>query len=449
MINNLISIYKTHPEERLLLAAVIPLILLTGIFLYENKPIEKQQLHSSAIKHQETSIKNAIEEQNESKSIVCPLLCNEDLNIESDIRKSYCENSCNIIIKTSEDENKTVEAIKINEEIHNSAPIPHNQVGVYLTASNIGNKDNREEVIDEIKNHNANSIIFDIKNGFVYFHAYAELANEIGTVRPIYELPEIVKELRKRNIYSIGRYVVAKDPALAIRKSDTQLKDVRNGSSLGSKWIKPNNEFVLSYNEEILREIIMSGIDEINFDYIRYPTEYSSTSINLTGEQKADELMEFLRMARNLIDEHNSKTKLGVSTYAILGWDYKINLEPLGQDILRFNEVVDVISPMAYPSTFAYGYYYNPQKHDGPREYYLVKQTLEGYKKILGNNYWKLRPWIQGYYLNSNEILSEINAVYDANLCGYTVWSAGNIYDEFYKALENIKRPKKCNNRNE
>jgi hypothetical protein len=135
---------------------------------------------------------------------------------------------------------------------------------------------------------------------------------------------------------------------------------------------------------------------------------------------------------------------LGISTYAILGWNYPVNLEPLGQDVVRFAPLLDVISPMAYPATFAEGSYYNPAKHPRSRMYYLVYRTLRGYDELLGEQSWKLRPWIQGYGITAKNLRDEIDAVFDAGACGFTVWNAENRYDLVYKVLPSVVRPERC-----
>lgn len=321
---------------------------------------------------------------------------------------------------------------------------PHNQVGVYLTSNSMSRESKRSETFEALQNSIGNSFVFDVKGSYVYFESSAPLASEMKLVRPMYDLPAIIQEAKDNGLYTIGRFIVAKDPSMASRKPETQIQNIFTGKGIGDKWVNPGHEKVLEYNEQVLRDLIASGVDEVNFDYIRYPTEYSQKAINLTGEQKADNIELFLQMARAAVEEMGSNTKLGISTYAILGWNFPINFEPLGQDIARFAPLVDVISPMAYPSTFSVGGYYNSSRHPGSRMYYLVYRTLEGYKELLGEDSWKLRPWIQGYYVNSQNLQDQANAVYDAGLCGYTVWSAQNLYGEFFKALENLEVPENC-----
>jgi hypothetical protein len=321
---------------------------------------------------------------------------------------------------------------------------PHNHRGIYLNTQGVKLDSIRTRAFSNLERVDGNAFVFDVKGTRVYFHSDAPLANEMGLVSPVYDLPELIQEAKNNGLYTIARFIVAKDPSLATRKPETQILNQYSGKGIGSVWVNPGHDTVLEYNGEVLRDVLSSGVDEVNFDYIRYPTEYSQKAIGLTGEEKADEIEKFLVMAREMVEELGTSTKLGISTYAILGWNFPINFEPLGQDIARFAPLVDVISPMAYPATFSVGGYYNRAKHPGSRMYYLVYRTLQGYKELLGEDSWKLRPWIQGYYVNGKNVADQARAVYDSGLCGFTMWNAQNSYTESYKGFESAKVPERC-----
>ena len=70
-------------------------------------------------------------------------------------------------------------------------------------------------------------------------------------------------------------------------------------------------------------ELARSGINEINLDYIRFSTEQVGALGVYSMEEKSRKVGVFVRMAREAIDACGPETKLGVSTYAILGWHYE------------------------------------------------------------------------------------------------------------------------------
>jgi len=321
-----------------------------------------------------------------------------------------------------------------------------NKQGVYLTASSVSRGDFFDTTVDSLLAASGSAIVIDVKGGSVLFHSAAPMANELSLVRPLYELPEIIKKLHDRNIYVIGRFVAIKDHGFTEKMPETKIRDPQTNRVLSETWVDPANETAIEYNMQILCELAASGIDEINLDYIRFSTaEFGALGV-YSAEEKADRVEKFIMAARETIHRCGKMTRLGLSTYAILGWAYDINVATLGQDVVRFAPLVDIISPMAYPATFTSAGYYIPGKNPGPRNYYLVYRTLTGYAELLGEeNSKKLRPWIQGYSVSTKDVSDQIRAVYDAGFCGFTVWNAGNNYAPAYAAMKGDSlKPEKC-----
>ncbi len=323
---------------------------------------------------------------------------------------------------------------------------PENAVGIFLTAASIGHDDFLLRTIEDLKAASGTALVFDVKGGSVLFHSAAPMANSIGLVKSIYELPEILALFRSHGIYSIGRFVAIKDDGLTRKLPATRMKHPQTGKVLSETWVDPSNETAIAYNMEVICELASMGIDEINLDYIRFSTAEFGALRVYSGSEKADRIEAFIRAARETIDRCGPKTKLGLSTFAILGWNYDNNVETLGQDVVRFAPLVDIISPMAYPATFSINAYYNPRKDPGSRMYYLVYRTLMGYEELLGPEHSKkLRPWIQGYGVTTKNMTDQINGVYAAGLCGYTVWNANNAYAPTYSAMKkDTERPERC-----
>lgn len=321
-----------------------------------------------------------------------------------------------------------------------------NKVGVYLTSNSIGRDAFFKETLDAVVAASGSAIVFDVKGSRVYFHSAAPAAVDMDLVKPIYDLPATLAAAHERGLYTIGRLVAIKDDGITTARPETRVKGPDGKRVLSAYWVDPSNALAIEYNTQVICELAQAGIDEINLDYIRFSTaDFGALSV-YSGEQKADRVEMFIQAAREAIDRCGPQTKLGISTYAILGWDYKRNVETLGQDVVRFAPLVDVISPMAYPATFTSPEYYIPGKHPRSRMYWLVKRTLTGYADLLGPEHAKkLRPWIQGYGITKKDMREQIDAVYDAELCGFQVWNAGNNYKSVYAALsDEHTRPERC-----
>lgn len=337
-------------------------------------------------------------------------------------------------------------------EVVNIAPLPvqpahqpWNQRGVFLTPSSIGSEDYRTLTLDKLRDVGGNAIVFDVKGSAVHFDAQnTPLAEELGLVKPWYKLEDVVRILHEHGIYAIGRYIAVKDYSLAEALPQTNLKNPQTGRDISPGWIDPSQEDVLEYNRQIICELAASGIDEINLDYIRYDTRVGAVMSSYTGEERIEKIETFIRMAREAIDRCGPHAKLGVSTFAIIGWDYENNVPGIGQDVVRFAPMLDVISPMAYNANFSSANYGDPTGERGRWEY-LVYRTLTGYAEELGPDHaWKLRPWLQGWGVGTAEMQKQIEGTFDAGACGFLVWNADNTYVPTYNALKKITVPDHC-----
>lgn len=323
----------------------------------------------------------------------------------------------------------------------------YNRAGVYLVSGRAADIDGYlQEAIDNLKKNKGNAIIFDVKGSRVYFDTTSPIAKELDLVKPIEDLPAIVKKLHDNNIYAMGRFIAIKDDGFTAAHPESSVRHPISNAVLSATWIDPSNEYAQEYNMEVLCDLAKSGIDEVNFDYIRFSTENYVALGVFSAQQKADKVFSFIKKARETIDRCGPTTKLGISSYAILGWNYPANLETLGQDVVRFAPYLDVISPMAYPATFSEGGgYWNPAKHGNSRMYWLVKRTLTGYKDLLAEeDKGKIRPWIQGYSVTAQNVKDQIQAVFDAGYCGFQFWNAGNNYTEVYKGMAGVTWPEHC-----
>lgn len=333
--------------------------------------------------------------------------------------------------------------------------------GVYLTASSVKRPGFLDETVAKVQEAGGNAVIFDVKGGVVFYDSKANMANELKLVQQNYELRPTIQALHEKGIYVMARFVAIKDWGFTQARPDTLPKSPKTGRSLGTEWVDPEHPDALEYNRQIICELADADIDEINLDYIRFSTANFGELRVWSGVEKADKVEKFIQMARKAIDEcGHGKTRLGLSTYAILGWDYDVNVETLGQDVKRFAPYVDIISPMAYPATFTSEGYYVQGKHPGPRAYWLVYRTLTGYATLLGpEHYHKIRPWIQGYSFTAEDIKQEIRAVYEAGnslkdeagnpitqgFCGFQVWNANNNYAPTYGGMKSApEKPDRC-----
>jgi len=323
-------------------------------------------------------------------------------------------------------------------------PLPpaERKIGVYIHMNNIANENFLAHEIAKLKKLPNPAIVFDVKGSLVYFNSDSEIAKKYGLVKSIFDLPAIIEQFNSAGIYSIARVIAVKDPQFATRNPAVWLTNPRSGAPV-PEWVDPANAEVLEYNRQIISEIVAAGVDEINLDFVRYPDKFTSAFLEMTGEEKIANILNFVKMARTEIKSQNPNAILSVDTFAILAWDFGKSESALGQDIRELAKLADIIAPMLYPATFSRenpNYFLRGESF----EYSTVFLTLKKYKNILGKDSRKLRPWIQGYFSSEKEIREQIEAVFDSGICGFTVWDIQNDYSETYKILGEIELPEEC-----
>ncbi|MFH0833871.1 MAG: putative glycoside hydrolase [Patescibacteria group bacterium] len=317
------------------------------------------------------------------------------------------------------------------------------KIGVYVHMNNVANKTFLAKEIEKLKQLDHPSILFDVKGSYVYFNSSSAIAKENGLIKPLYDLPKIVEQLNSAGIYTIARVIAVKDPQFAFGNPEVWLTGKYSREPV-PEWVDPTDSEVIEYNRQIISEIVAAGVDEINLDFIRYPDKFTSAFLGLTGQQKIQNITNFVAMAREAIDSQKRDAILSVDTFAVIPWeDANQTANALGQDIRKLADLADIISPMLYPSTFSRDnqkYYLKGTSF----EYSTVYLTLQKYQRLLGDNAKKLRPWIQGFYTTTKQMRDQIAAVFDAGICGFTVWDIQNDYSETYKILGETGIPASC-----
>jgi len=208
-------------------------------------------------------------------------------------------------------------------------------------------------------------------------------------------------------------------------------------------WIDPAAKESWDYNIAIARDAVSHGFDEINFDYIRFPSDgdLKNMSFPFWNEEVSKHLIirEFFKYLR----EELSDVKISIDLFGLS--TVSLNDLGVGQVIEDAFEYSDYVCPMIYPSHYADGFigFQNPAEYP----YEVVKYSIEGalkklmiYKQSKETNV-QLRPWLQDFDLgaiyDAEMVKAQIKAVYDAlgnDFNGFMIWSSSNFYTK--EALE-------------
>lgn len=311
---------------------------------------------------------------------------------------------------------------------------------LYLTAFSAASDKKMDEIISEVEIGKLNALVIDLKDytGNVYFDTQVPLAVELGTKKVVNDaIPELIQKLHEKGIYVIARITVFQDPRLAELKPEWAIKDNQTGGHWqdykGLTWVDPTLTEVWQYNIDLAKDAVRLGFDEINFDYIRFPSDGAIKRMqfkNWNGEFPKSDIMTgfFASLHEQLKDEpvYLSADLFGLTT--IRKDDMNI-----GQVMENAAPFFHYICPMMYPSHYPDGFmkFANPADHP----YEIIKSGLEianeRLTKVPGSIA-KMRPWIQDFDIGAvydrEKIQQQIKAVKDANGYGYLSWNARNIY---------------------
>lgn len=320
-----------------------------------------------------------------------------------------------------------------------------------------------------IKDNRLNSLVIDMKDdyGLLRYDSRDPLVMKKGTVSQYAtSLDQFISGFKKDNVYLIARIVVFKDknlskyengkyavwdsarntPWTGIKRYD-DITDA-SGAVTGKKtvyydenWVDPYSPEVWEYNTAIAKELIERGFDEIQFDYIRFPTDgYNLKNAEFRwcekGMDKESALVSFLSYARQ-----NIHAPLGIDIYGANGW-YRSGART-GQDVEMLSRYVDVISPMYYPSHFEQTFMNYAPYPDRPYRIYFYGTYRT---TVIGRNRIVVRPWVQAFNLNvsydrqyygTDYVQKEIFGIRDGLNRGYMYWNNLGNYDTILPDIGN------------
>ena len=226
-------------------------------------------------------------------------------------------------------------------------PLPAEVRGVHITMALAGLPGKLDEYV-AMKSAGLNTIELDVKdeNGEVAFPVNVPLAKKIGSAQRYYDVQRAVAKIHAAGLYLIGRLVTFEDPALAagapqlaIRRADGS----RWLNSAGLGWTNPYDRRVWQYNVDIAEQAAKLGFDEIQFDYVRFPSDGDISQIRYPGKHAQPmgwTIPMFAKYARERL------TPLGVRiSVDVFGLSATRNLG-IGQLPRRISRYVDAVYPM-------------------------------------------------------------------------------------------------------
>lgn len=311
---------------------------------------------------------------------------------------------------------------------------------IYATSQTAASDELWGEIIRIAEETEVNAIVLDIKDstGQIFYDTQVPMATEIGANQPLYDLQTRLKDMHDRGIYAIARLVVFEDPLLAEARPELAIHDVSTGGLWttwnGLAWVNAHEREVWQYNIAIAVEAAKAGFDEIQLDYIRFPSdgllENADYGPEFANETRLTAITGFLGEMQKALAPTGAF--LAVDIFGITMFEEGDG--GIGQNYAAIAPLVDIVCPMIYPSHFYPGEMGWDIPNDHPYE--VILTSLESGTELVPGARDKLRPWLQdfsygeGIEYGEAEVRAQIKATEDFGTHGWMIWSPNNVYHE-------------------
>ncbi|MBI4858800.1 MAG: hypothetical protein HY815_00790 [Candidatus Riflebacteria bacterium] len=245
---------------------------------------------------------------------------------------------------------------------------------------------------------------------------------------------EAIDRCHAAGLKVISRFVAFKD-----KVAEEANPAMRYGSSPGSKiriapWTDPTSEATIQYNLKLIKELKDMGVDEINLDYIRFPSGQERARVDLPLPVKCRKICDFVRRARAV----TKGIRLSIDVFGYVAWDE--NSARVGQRFEDLTRLVDGIYPMLYPDHFTRGDL--GFKEPSAQPYEVLRRGCAAALSKPGAEDIDVVPWIQCFTLSHDaisygptELLAQIQGTRDAGPRGFLAWNPRVNYEDLFKAL--------------
>ncbi len=308
---------------------------------------------------------------------------------------------------------------------------------IYLTGNTAGSAYGLE-LVRRWQKAGGNAVVFDIKDSdgtlsIAFDHPLAPKRRPL-----ISNLPKYIRYLHSLDLHVIARialfrddHIAQKHSRLAVRSRATGQPWSENGKQV---WADPSNVEVQQYNLALAKFVAATGVDEVQFDYVRFPAEGNQADAKFAFEAsptkitRANVISNFLEQA--YAELHPTGALLSLDVFGVMAWQRSVDLAHTGQDIAEMAKHCDVLSPMIYPSHF-FGMDGYALPGDAPEHF--ISTSMDRFRKITAGTGVVLRPWLQAFAWKTKTyspdyIKVQVLAAKQHGGIGFLLWNARNDY---------------------
>ena len=334
---------------------------------------------------------------------------------------------------------------------------------IYLTGVMAGS-DHGERIVRHWREVGGNAVVFDIKDSDGIVNIAFDHPLATGQRHYISDLPKLIHFLHSQNMHAIARIAIFRDehlvtthPELAVKSRSTGQPWRENGKLV---WTDPSNSKVQDYDIALAKFVAQSGVDEVQFDYVRFPAEgdqkdavFNYQTEHPTADSSTDhpKIKEVQRseVIANFLDRayaqlHPTGVLFSLDVFGVMAWQRPVDLAHTGQDIVAMAKHCDVLSPMIYPSHF---FGMDGIAHPGDAPEHFIGESMDRFKLITKNSNVVIRPWLQAFAWRTKTyspqyVEVQIEVAKQKGGVGFLFWNANNDYSKPYTAMPEMRADK-------
>lgn len=280
-------------------------------------------------------------------------------------------------------------------------------------------------------NSAVNALVIDLKDesGRVFSLTPSGAAATVGASTPLFDLSSRAEAAHDAGLYVIVRVVAFQDPIAARAETSWAVWNTATAgpyTKAGQWFLDPWDSDARGYALSLAEDACAMGVDEVQFDYVRFPDGYPPTARfdgPTTEAGRKEAITGFL--AEAVARLHPAGCAVAADIFGF------ITSTPgdggIGQQLEELAQVADVLSPMLYPSHYSTGWFgfSDPNAHP----YEVVTRALADGQARIDDTPAVLRPWIQDFYYSAPQVNAEIRAADDRRV-GWMLWNALSSFTE-------------------
>jgi hypothetical protein len=313
--------------------------------------------------------------------------------------------------------------------------------GIYISSWIAGSPELFAKQVALVDRTELNAMVIDVKDatGYISYDSNVPLADELKLEEHrIKDVDALITTLREHDIFPIARIVCFNDKLLSAARPEWSVQSKNGGlwrDKKGVSYTNPYDHRVWEYLVQLAEDAVSRGFREIQFDYVRFPSDGKISDAVYPGRNGTpeDAIAEFLAFARQRLEARGAWLSADVFGLTVHVKD-DMNI---GQKIEKVASNVDIVSPMIYPSHYESGSYNIKNPNASPYE--TITNAMADSGRRLSGSGAIVRPWLQDFSLGGitygvEEVKAQIKAVEDQ---GYTEWI---LWDPSVKYVEDALR---------